>query len=94
MSQGGTKKPKDVVAEFEEPMRKQKADAKKAKPIDHPFKPTTPLQNDLLAGWVRLRDSKVAVNERAQARDDMRAILKAEEAAEQRASKPTEGGGK
>lgn len=89
----GTKKPKDVVAEFEEPMRKQKADAKKAKPIDHPFKPTTPLQHDLLTGWVHLRDNKAAVVERQQARDDMRAFFEAEETAEQRASKPTEGGG-
>jgi hypothetical protein len=64
---------------------------KKHKPIDHPFTPTTPLQHDLLAGWVRLRDSKVAVNERAQAVADMRAILDAEEGASQSSKASSDG---
>lgn len=69
----------------------KQAAKKKPKPIDHPFTPTTPLQHDLLAGWVRLRDSTVAINERAQAREDMRAILKAEEEAEGGTKKPASG---
>jgi hypothetical protein len=90
----GVMKPKTVIAGFDEPADKGKPDPTKAgAKIDHPFKPTTPLQHDLLTGWVHLRDNKAAVVERQQARDDMRAILKAEETAEQRASKPTEGGG-
>ena len=91
----GVMKPKTVIAGFDEPTDKGKPDQTKAgTKIDHPFTPTTPLEHDLVAGWARLRDTKVAVSERADARDVMRAILKAEEAAEQRASKPTEGGGK
>ena len=90
----GVMKPKTVIAGFDEPTDKGKPDQTKAgTKIDHPFTPTTPLEHDLVAGWARLRDTKVAVSERADARDVMRAILKAEEAAEQRASKPTEGGG-
>ena len=64
---------------------------KKPKAIDHPFTPTTPLQHDLLAGWVRLRASKVAINERAQAVADMRAILDAEEVASQSAKASSDG---
>jgi len=60
----------------------KQAAKKKPKPIDHPFTPTTPLQHDLLPGWIRLRDSKAAINERQQARDDMRAFFNAEEGAE------------
>lgn len=67
---------------------------KTRKPIAHSFEPTTQLQHDLLAGWVRLRDSKVAINERAQARDDMRAIFEAEAAAEKVALRSSKGGGK
>jgi hypothetical protein len=89
----GSKTAKEVAAALP-PIAPPKEDTKpKAKKIDHPFKPTTPLQHDLLAGWVRLRDNKVAVSERADARDVMRAILKAEEVAEQRAATSGKGGG-
>lgn len=90
----GIKKPKVVLAQVLPTTGPSKSAVKSPKPVVHPFTPSTPLQHDLLAEWARLCDSKVAVTERAQARDDMRAIFKAEEAAEQRASKPTEGGGK
>lgn len=84
----GTKKPKEAVAEIATaagsgPSAKPGA----KKPIDHPFVPRTPLQEDLLAGWVRMRDSKVAINERVTARDDMRQILKAEDEAEKLSEK-------
>lgn len=67
---------------------------KQPKTIPHAFKPTTQLEHDLLAGWVRLSDSKVPVTEKASARAVMRAILKAEEAAERVAAESVEGGGK
>ena len=77
----GKKTAKEVAKKIE--AQPTPAQGKKPKAIDHPFTPTTPLQHDLLAGWVRLRDSKVAINERTQAVADMRAILDAEEGASQ-----------
>lgn len=67
---------------------------KKQKPIPHPYTPKTDLQRDLLAGWVRLRDDKVPVTERAEAREAMRAILKAEEQADTATSRSSKGGAK
>lgn len=90
----GIKKPKDVLAAILPPTGMNQPAGKKAKPIDHPFKPATSLQHELLAGWVRLLDSKVAIDERSQARDDLRAILKAEEEAEKAALRSSKGCGK
>jgi hypothetical protein len=81
----GIKKPKDVIAETPPPEVSKPA-AKSSKPIDHPFKPSTPLQHDLLTGWLRLRDNKVAVNERVEARDVMRQIMDAEDEADRAVS--------
>jgi hypothetical protein len=85
----GMKTPAEVLAKVDS-AKPVKPAATPPKPIAHPFQPTTPLQHDLLAGWVRLCDSKVAITERGEARDVMRAILMAEEAA----SRSSEGGGK
>lgn len=90
----GVKKIKVVLAEIAPPTGPHKPAANTGKPVDHPFTPTTALEQDLLAGWVRLRDGKVAVPERAEARDVIRAILKAEEAAERIALESVKGGGK
>jgi hypothetical protein len=81
----GIKKPKDVIPETPPPEASKPA-AKSSKPFDHPFKPSTPLQHDLLTGWLRLRDNKVAVNERVEARDVMRQIMDAEDKAERAVS--------
>ena len=88
----GTKKPKDVLAEMPSTSTRRGPATTSPKVIDHPFTPTTPLQHDLLAGWVRLRDSKAAINERAQAVADMRAILDAEEEEEKPAQRSSKGG--
>jgi hypothetical protein len=77
----GSKTQAEVLQEIAA-RKKQKPAAKQPKPVDHPFKPTTPLEHDLLKFWVRFRDSEVAVTERAEVRDVMRAILDAEEAAD------------
>lgn len=90
----GIKKPKVVLAEMLPPEGLGKPHAKPPQPIDHPFTPKTPLQHDLLPGWIRLRDSKAAINERQQARDDMRAFFEAEEEAEKAAQCSSKGGGK
>lgn len=90
----GRAKPKDVVADIDEVAGGNRPAGKPLKVIDHPFQPTTPLQYDLLKGWVHLRDSRVAIDERAKARDDMRALLDAEEAAEKAALGTGKGGRK
>jgi hypothetical protein len=88
----GTMRPKDVIPKVPPPTGPNKPAAKSSKPSDHPFTPTTELQRDLLTGWVRLRENKVAVNEREQARVDMRLILDAEEKADQVPPKPRQPG--
>lgn len=80
---------KEIAARTGKPPAK-----KKQKPPQHPYTPKTDLQRDLLAGWVRLRDDKVPVTERAEAREAMRAILKAEEQADTAASLSSKGGAK
>lgn len=80
---GGRKTPLEVIKQIDE--RRGESAARRPegpKRIEHPFTPQTPLQSDLLNGWIRLQDNKVAVNERRQARADMRLILDAEEEAE------------
>jgi len=90
----GIKKPKDVIPETPPPEASKPATAS-PKPIDHPFTPTTPLQHDLLAGWVRLCDNKVAIDEQEQAIADMRLILDAhEEKLRKAARRSSKGGGK
>lgn len=90
----GIKKPKVVLAAIFPPTCMNQPVKKKQKPVDHPFTPTTPLQQDLLPGWIHLRDSMAAINERQQARDDMRAFFKAEEEAEKAAQRSSKGGAK
>jgi len=80
---------KDILKKIDE--RQKKAPAakpKKQKRIDHPFKPETELQRDLLKGWMHLLDDKAAINQRAQARADMRLILDAEEKADKAPPQP------
>jgi len=80
VKEGRTTQP-EIVKRIDERQRTSAAGKPKPKPINHPFTPTTQLQQDLLAGWVRLLDNKVPVTERQQARADMRLILAAEDKA-------------
>lgn len=90
----GIKKPRDVISETPPPKASKPA-AKSSKPIDHPFKPTTPLQHDLLVGWVCLCDDKVTIDEEEQAIADMRLILDAQEEKLRKAARlSSKGGGK
>jgi hypothetical protein len=89
----GEKTQPQVLKEIAARTGKQ-ADKKKPKPPQHPYTPTTDLERELLTGWVLLRDDKVAVTERAEAREAMRAILKAEEQADAATSRSSKGGAK
>lgn len=77
----GTLTPKAALATIAPPPKKPKPVTKAARPIDHPFKPETALERDLVNAWVHLVDNEIAIDERAEARRVMRAILDAEEAA-------------
>ena len=83
----GRKSQREVVKEIEKRKEKRPA-AKKPTQIKHPFKPSSPLEHDLLVGWVRLREKKLAVPQYADARKVMRAILDAEERAVMKKKKP------
>jgi len=80
---------KDIVKKINERQKKvPAAKPKKQKRTEHPFTARTELQHDLLNGWMRLLDDKVAIDERAQARVDMRLILDAEEKADEAHPQP------
>ena len=67
---------------------------KAAKPIDHPFKPSDDFERAALRVWTRLVEKELGVADKARGRQVMRAIFKAEEEAERKASATTKGGGK
>jgi hypothetical protein len=90
----GKKKPKDAVAELNAAKGKRPKTPKAAKPIDHPFKPSDDFERAALRVWTRLVEKELGVADKARGRQVMRAIFKAEEEAERKASATTKGGGK
>lgn len=91
----GTKKPREVLAKVkkEMPAHEISAAAKKTpKKIDHPFVPKDGFEYDALRAWVKWVDTTLSVSEKPRAREVLRKVFQAEEAAEK--AKGRKGGAK